>query len=235
MRKGYARLWGLFAALLLSAFFVLSAGAVTWEGAEAETENSEEAETKNSEEAETEIAEETVGEDALASFYDPDAVEAWFRERVLPNLTSTVLIIGVGLLELIPAIRSLLRARGAFRKAASDVEAYTEAKIEYDARAEEREKKFLERLDKYDEEIARAREETRLAAERFEEIAKSYAGLLRESEARLGDTLHHVETSAKKTEEMVFLGMSNSCELVQNGAARKIAEVEERAEDGDTD
>ncbi|MBE6588820.1 MAG: hypothetical protein E7643_01455 [Ruminococcaceae bacterium] len=169
----------------------------------------------------------------MESFYDLDAMKVWFEERVLPNLTSTLLIIGVGLLELIPAIRSLLKARGAFTKAAENADAYTEAKIAYDARAEEREKLFLERLEKYDAEIARTREETRLATEKFEEIAKSYAGLLKESEERLGATLHHVEVSAQKTEEMVYLGMSNSCELVQNGAARRIAEVEERCDDED--
>ncbi len=169
------------------------------------------------------------------SFYDLDAARAWFEERVLPNLTSTLLIIGVGLLELIPAIRSLLKARQAFQKSARDAEAYTEAKIEYDARAEEREKKFLERLEAYDREIERTREETRRATERFEEIAGSYAGLLRESEARLGDTLHHVEGMARKTEEMVYLGMSNNCELVRSGVARKIAEVEEREDDEQRD
>lgn len=165
-------------------------------------------------------------EEATA-FYDFDAVKVWFEEKVLPNLTSTLLIIGVGLLELIPAVRSLLKARGAFDKAARDVGAYTEAKIEYDARAEEREKLFLERLDKYDAEMEKQREETRQAVERFEEIAKSYASILCESEKRLGDTLHHVERAADKTERMIYVGMVNSCELVKNGAARRIAEIEE--------
>ena len=173
-------------------------------------------------------AEETVAEAAEnTSFYDPGAMKAWFEEKVLPNLTSTLLIIGVGLLELIPAVRSLLKARGAFDKAARDVGAYTEAKIEYDARAEEREKLFLERLDKYDAEMEKQREETRQAVERFEEIAKSYASILCESEKRLGDTLHHVERAADKTERMIYVGMVNSCELVKNGAARRIAEIEE--------
>ena len=174
-----------------------------------------------------------VGAEEIAgkpSFYDLDAMRVWFEERVLPNLTSTMLIIGVALLEIIPAVRSLLRARGAFQKAADDVGAYTEAKIEYDARAEEREKKFLERLEEYDRKMEEQREETRRAVERFEEIAGSYAALLKESEKRLGKTLHHVEVSAQKTEEMVYLGMSNSCELVRNGVARRIAEVEEREE-----
>ena len=202
-----------------------------------ETEDTaEESESVEEEECLENIENEMTEEDEahaayLEWLYDAESIKAWFEERVLPNLTSTLLIIGVGLLELIPAIRSLLRARGAFQKAANDVDAYTQAKIEYDARAEEREKKFLERLEKYDEEIARTREETRLATERFAEIAKSYAELLHESESRLGDTLHQVENSAKKTEEMVYLGMSNSCELVRNGVARRIAEVEEREEE----
>lgn len=156
-----------------------------------------------------------------------EALKLWFEERVLPNLTSTLLIIGVGLLELIPAVRSLLKARGAFAKVANDVGAYTEAKIEYDARAEEREKLFLERLEQYDRAMEAQREETREAVEKFEEIALGYAELLKESEGRLGNTLHHVERVADKTERMVYLGMSNSCELVKNGAARRIAEIEE--------
>lgn len=193
------------------------------------TEEAEPLDVTETESATEDAFEET--EDALLSFYDFDAARAWFEERVLPNLTSTLLIIGVGLLELIPAIRSLLKARQAFQKSARDVEAYTEAKIEYDARAEEREKKFLERLEAYDKEIERTREETRRATERFEEIARSYAGLLRESESRLGDTLRRVEGMSRKTEEMVYLGMSNNCELVRSGVARKIAEVEEREDD----
>ena len=36
-----------------------------------------------------------------------------------------------------------------------------------------------------------------------------------------------IEVSASKTERMVYLGMSNSCELVNNGVARKIAAVED--------
>ena len=172
-------------------------------------------------------AEAVTEETGVSAFYDFDAVKAWFEEKVLPNLTSTLLIIGVGLLELIPAVRSLLKARGAFQKAADDVGAYTEAKIAYDARAEEREKLFLERLDKYDAEMEKQREETRQAVERFEEIAKSYASILCESEKRLGSTLHHVERAADKTERMIYVGMVNSCELVKNGAARRIAEIEE--------
>ena len=176
-------------------------------------------------------AEETVAEAAEnTSFYDPGAMKVWFEEKVLPNLTSTLLIIGVGLVELIPAIRSLLKARGAFQKAADDVGAYTEAKIEYDARAEEREKKFLERLEEYDRRMETERERTREALEHFEEIAGSYAEMLKASEARLGDSLHHVERAADKTERMIYVGMVNNCELVKNGAARRIAEIEEEEE-----
>ena len=176
------------------------------------------------------VGAEAVGE-AAATAHPLDEIRAWFEEKVLPNLASTLLIIGVALLELIPAVRSLIKARASFVKVANDVQGYTEAKIEYDARAEEREKLFLERLDAYDKALERQREETRLAVEKFEEIAGSYAALLKESEGRLGDTLHHVEVSAQKTEEMVYLGMSNSCELVRNGAARRIAEVEERKDE----
>ena len=175
-------------------------------------------------------AEAVTEETGVSAFYDFDAVKAWFEEKVLPNLTSTLLIIGVGLLELIPAVRSLLKARGAFDKAAHDVGAYTEAKIEYDARAEEREKLFLERLDKYDAEMERQREQTQKAIERFEAVANGYAEMLKESEERLGSTLHHVERAADKTERMIYVGMVNNCELVKNGAARRIAEIEEEEE-----
>lgn len=176
------------------------------------------------------VGAEAVGE-VVAPAHPIDELRAWFEEKVLPNLTSTLLIIGVALLELIPAVRSLIKARASFVKVANDVQGYTEAKIEYDARAEKREKLFLERLDAYDRALERQREETRAAVEKFEEIAGSYAALLKESEERLGATLHHVEVSAQKTEEMVYLGMSNSCELVRNGAARRIAEVEERKDE----
>ena len=180
-------------------------------------------------------AESATAETEAASFYDFDAVKAWFEEKVLPNLTSTLLIIGVGLLELIPAVRSLLKARGAFDKAARDVGAYTEAKIAYDARAEEREKLFLERLDKYDAEMEKQRAQTQKAIERFEAVALGYAEMLKESEERLGSTLHHVERAADKTERMIYVGMVNSCELVKNGAARRIAEIEEEAREEVTD
>ena len=80
--------------------------------------------------------------------------------------------------------------------------------------------------------MEKQREETRQAVERFEEIAKSYASILCESEKRLGDTLHHVERAADKTERMIYVGMVNSCELVKNGAARRIAEIEEEMKQG---
>ena len=151
---------------------------------------------------------------------DVEGVRAWFEVEVLPHLASVMMILGVALVELIPAVRSLIKAKAAFTKVASDVDAYNQSKIEYDLRVEEREKAFEERIE-------------RMQAEHNEMVAKlnetvnTYKESLAESEARLAKVLHIVETRASKVERMIYLGMSNSCELVANGAARKIAEIEE--------
>ncbi len=154
------------------------------------------------------------------STVDMEALRAWFSAEVLPHLTSVVMILGVALVELIPAVRSLVKAKNAFSKVAADVDAYNRSKIEYDLRIEERERAFEGRME----------ELHRQYTEQVRELCKTvqtYEEKLAESEARLSRVLHHVEVSTDKTERMVYLGMSNSCELVANGAARKIAQVEE--------
>lgn len=154
---------------------------------------------------------------------DTEAMGAWLETEVLPHVASVSVILGVALVELIPAVRSLIRAKAAFAKVASDVDAYNQAKIEYDLRVEEREKAFEARMERMQADFQATLMEVC-------EMARSYEDKLSMSEARISELLHHVEVSTDKTERMVYLGMSNSGELVTNGAARKIAEVEEETE-----
>lgn len=151
---------------------------------------------------------------------DVEALRAWFEIEVLPHLAAVATVLGVALVELIPAVRSLLRAKSAFTKVASDVDAYNQSKIEYDLRMEEREKAFEERIE-------RLQEAHNKQVEKLNETVQTYEQKLSESEARMTELLCRIEARASKVERMVYLGMSNSCELVANGAARRIAEIEE--------
>lgn len=125
---------------------------------------------------------------------------AWLEAEVLPHVASVSVVLGVALVELIPAVKALLRARSVFAKVAADAEGYVRDKRDYDARAEARERELTERMD------------------------------------ALNTALERLEKSALRTERMLYLGMSNSQELVINGAARKIAQIEEEAnENGERD
>lgn len=162
----------------------------------------------------------------LAEAWDVETLRAWLEAEVLPHLAAVVTILGVALVELIPAIRGLCKAKGVFSKVAADVDAYNKAKIEYDMRVEKREQEFEERMErlqgKYNEMVAE-----------LSDTVKTYEQKLSESEERLAHLVHNVEVSASKTERMVYIGMSNSRELVCNGSARRIAEVEDEKEEED--
>ena len=154
---------------------------------------------------------------------DVEGVRAWFEVEVLPHLASVMMILGVALVELIPAVRSLIKARAAFARVASDVDAYNRSKIEYDLRVEAREKEFEARI----EALQAAHNET---VEALRQTVETYDARLSETEARLTEALSSVAASAWRTERMLYLGMSNSQELIINGAARKISRIEEEAE-----
>lgn len=150
---------------------------------------------------------------------DFQAFLAWLDAEVLPHLASVSVILGVALAELIPAVRGLLKAKAAFVKVTGDVDAYNKAKIEYDMRVEKREKEFEER-------IARMQEEHNKQVETLNMMVETYEKKLSESEERLASTLRQIEYHAEKVERMVYVGMTNSVELVSNGAARRIAAIE---------
>lgn len=162
---------------------------------------------------------------------------AWFEAEVLPGILSSGAIIGVASVELIPVIRHFLKSKTAFGNVARQVEEYTVARVEYDMRSEEREKAFYERMVEIARECdarieARDREllEREAALERslesFAEIARGFEEKLAASEARLSETLVHIDRNADKTERMVGLAFVNSGELVSKGVARRIAEVD---------
>ena len=77
---------------------------------------------------------------------------------------------------------------------------------------------------------AKSEEQIQAQLEVFRSIAQGYVNALSESEKRLAETLKHVETISEKTEQMVYLGFTNSPGLVGGkGIARKIAEIEEES------
>lgn len=151
------------------------------------------------------------------SWLDFDALLAWLHAEVLPHVASISVVLGVALVELIPAIRALLRARSVFAKVAADTEGYVRDKRDYDARAEERERALTARIEELCATVASA--ESRM----------------RESEDRVRAAVGKVEASASRTERMLYLGMSNSQELIINGAARRIAQIEEEAYEDERD
>lgn len=167
---------------------------------------------------------------------------AWVEANVLSDMLASVALIGIASVELIPAIKSFVKSKAAFAKVARDVEAYTAASLERDLRQEAREEAFYARMEelrlKSEERMQRKEaeleaREARLqeAIEAFRTLAEGYNQNLMASEDRLSRVLRHVEVCSDKTERMVYLGFSNSCELVRNGTARKVAEVEEQHEE----
>lgn len=155
---------------------------------------------------------------------DPEGLRLWLEAEVLPHMVSVMAILGVALVELIPAVRALLRAKNAFGKVAADVDAYNRSKIEYDLRVEEREKEFEARIER----LQAAHNETVAS---LTSLVEGYDARLCETEARLAAAIERVNASAWRTERMLYLGMSNSQELIVNGAARKISGIEEERED----
>ena len=149
---------------------------------------------------------------------DFEALRTWLSEEVLPHATSVTVILGVALAELIPAVRGLVKAKKAFGRVAADVDAYTESKKEYDARMEELQRMQIAEVEKLNEAVAR------------------YEKALGESEARLAAMLRHTTHMVSQTERMVYLGMSNQNELIYNGAARRIAQIDREEEtDGEAE
>lgn len=166
---------------------------------------------------------------AFWEYIDVDGLRTWFEAEVLPHLASVTMILGVALVELIPAVRSLIKAKGAFQKVAGDVDAYNQAKIEYDMRVEQREKEFEARIEALQKEHNKQIED-------FNKIAKQFEEKLAESEKVLEGHLLKVENNATKVERMCYLAFTNSGELVTNGVARRVAAVDkERAEWEDDD
>lgn len=141
---------------------------------------------------------------------DFEGLKAWFEAEVMPHLASVSVILGVALVEIIPAVRGLLKAKAAFTKVAKDVDMYNQNKIEYDMRMEGQIKKLNKTVEKYEKALA-------------------------ESEARLAAILTHLDKSAEKVEKMVYVGMTNSVELVSNGAAKRIAAIEAGEDDDPAD
>lgn len=162
---------------------------------------------------------------------------AWFEEEVLPEVLSSGAIIGVASVELIPVIRNFLKSKATFSDVARQVEDYTAARVEYDLRAEEREKAFYAkmaeialacdaRMEERDRELLEREAALERSLESFSEIARSFEERLTASEERLNRKLVHIDRNADKTERMVGLAFTNSGELVSKGVARQIAEVE---------
>jgi hypothetical protein len=163
---------------------------------------------------------ETVAEPAWWEFWktiDIEGLKAWFEVEVMPHLASMSVILGVALAELIPAVRGLIKAKNAFGRVAADVDTYTKSKKEYDAHMEELKRQLIADVEKLNETVSR------------------YESALSESEARLAAILNHLDKSANKVEKMVYVGMTNSVELVSNGAAKRIAAIEAGEDDDPAD
>lgn len=148
---------------------------------------------------------------------DIEGLKVWFEVEVMPHLASVSVILGVALAELIPAVRGLIKAKNAFGHVAADVDSYNKSKKEYDARMEEMQRMQIAEVEKLNKTV------------------EKYEKALSESEARLAAILTHLDKSAEKVERMVYVGMTNSVELVSNGAAKRIAAIEAGEDDDPAD
>ena len=151
----------------------------------------------------------------------------WIEGNVLSNLLSTSALVGLVSLELIPAIKGFVNAKAAFATVARQVSEYTEARVEFDMRAEERERAFEARMEERERRADALEAELLRSMDEFLTLAKAFEGQVAESEARISEALVRIDRNADKTERMVGLAFTNSGELVSKGVARRIAEVEQ--------
>ena len=177
-----------------------------------DTAPSTESTEPTSEASPEEVVTDPVVEDAESD--EPFDFKTWFEDVLLPYLLSFLSIAGVALVYLLKPIAAIKKASGRFDSSADAVEASKEI-------CEKGIAELKEHAAKSEEQIRRELEETR-------SIAQGYIDALSECEKRLAETLKHVERIGEKTEQMVYLGFSNSPGLVGGkGIARRIAEVEE--------
>lgn len=160
----------------------------------------------------------------------------WIETNVLPQMISTGTLVGLTSVELIPVVKSFLQSKAAFTSVSKQVSDYTAARLEWDIRAEKREKKFYakmeelriendRRLEERDNELMAREEALARSLGEFSALAKGFEEKLAASEGRLSEVLSHIDRNADKTERMVDLAFTHSGELVSKGIARQISEV----------
>lgn len=160
----------------------------------------------------------------------------WIETNVLPQMLSTGTLVGLTSVELIPVVKSFLKSKEAFASVAKEVSDYTAARLEWDIRAEEREKAFYAkmeelriendvRLEARDKELLAREAALAHSIEAFSTLASGFEETLLASEGRLAAVLSHIDRNADKTERIVDLAFTHSGELVSKGIAGKISEV----------
>ena len=187
-------------------------------------------------------------------FENARSLSAWWKEEVMPLVIAYAIPAVLLLAETLPMLVKVWRASGRFDRSATQVNEVVEATEKYKEAietekaaskaelqafleaSEERVKSYEENLltkqMEYQELMLTQQDAVKQVLTEVLEIASGYREALSATETRLASVLSTVEKRAGKTERMVYLGLTNSGELVQNGAARKIAKVEESDDEG---
>jgi len=168
---------------------------------------------------------------AEESVITADTWKSWFESTALPIFLALLSVVAITYLENLPLMMKIKKASGKFESSAADVNAIVEASIEFKRLYDEEKKEHAARIAEYEAEILKMQQSQAEAVERFIAIANEYETKLLAMEERLTPKLEHTVHCADKIEKMVYLGFTNQCEMVKNGCARKIAEVEEERDE----
>ena len=170
-------------------------------------------------------------------------LNTWWNEKVMPLVIAYAIPALLFLAETLPMLCKVKKASGRFDSSADSVNNILDTMLKRDETltAEKNEFRELvqkqldgaeERAKQYEEKFLAQQNELKAAMEQVTEIANGYRQELAASEERLSAELQRIEKCSDKTEKMVYLGFTNSCEMVTNGAAKKIAKVEESNDEG---
>ena len=153
--------------------------------------------------------------------------DSWFKETALPMAFAFLSAAAVNYLETLPLMNKIKNASGKFELSASNVNAVVEATLMHEKQITAEREEFKKQIEAYEEKIKQMYDQQLESINAFLAIAQGYDGNLKGAEERIITELQKAVHSSEKTEKMVYLGFTNQCEMVQNGCARKIAEVEE--------
>ena len=157
-----------------------------------------------------------------------DSKQEWqiyLEEKVIPAVIFVATSAGSVLLMLAPAIKAAKKTIVAVKQASDDVSGDKNATKAAQEALKQQQEEFLSQVKAFFEEQKTKDAERELQLKALQEENQKYRQALSDTEARLALSIQRCATSAENTRKMVHIAFTNNNELIQKGAARRIAEV----------